>query len=136
LILILSCLCLTQVSQYTPVAFELGHFRVNASLSPEATQALGHISPAAGNAVSDSTYPQDQPTSIDNVKVPADAFPLPQARAVHDVDPDEDAVSVTTRTDDDPVRDAFDQALDQSKLSDDEDEEEIVWQPGYAFLLL
>lgn len=53
----------------------------------------------------------------------AAGIPVPGLNTLSVADRDEDTVSVTTRTDDDPVRDAFHHVLDGS------DDDEIVWQP-------
>lgn len=44
---------------------------------------------------------------------------------------DDDNVSLTTRTDDDPVRDAFCRVIDGPDDAYSSDGEQIVWQPRY-----
>ena len=48
-------------------------------------------------------------------------------------EPEEDLISVTTRTEDDPVREAFERALNDSSLlqfgPDDDEQDEIVYSP-------
>ena len=76
-----------------------------------------------------------QPTSRDRLgktQAPEDPF---QSRVMRDPDVDEEPIddnqSVTTRTDDDIVREAFNIALQASDDEDeDEDDEQIVYQPG------
>lgn len=49
-------------------------------------------------------------------------------------EPEDDAMTDTTRTDDDPVGDAFREALDGRRaVDDDEDGEVILWNPRFAF---
>jgi len=48
--------------------------------------------------------------------------------------PEDDAMTDTSRTDDDPVGDAFREALDDRRaVDDDEDGEVILWNPRFAF---
>ena len=56
---------------------------------------------------------------------------LPTAKS----DEEEDAASVTTRTDDDPVHLAFEIGLGPAD-TDTEDDDRVVWRPGYVLLLL
>ncbi|GJE98730.1 Telomerase activating protein Est1 domain-containing protein [Phanerochaete sordida] len=111
--------------EYTPIALKDGHFSLNASISA----AIGKVSEPEAFAV--------QKEAIDAAnRVPhrasVDLFSVPQARADADVDEEiaEDAQSVTTGTDGDPVGEAFRTALHASDEDEDEDEEQIVWQLG------
>ena len=44
---------------------------------------------------------------------------------------EDDSISMTTKTDDDYVREVFDHVIDNSSVLDDE-EEKIVWQAKYG----
>ena len=46
---------------------------------------------------------------------------------------EDDNVSIRTRTDDDPVRDAFSCVIDREEDGIDLDDEQILWQPKYAY---
>lgn len=69
-----------------------------------------------------------------------DSHPHPMVTSDQELDDDE--MTDTGRTDDDPVGDAFRQVLDNHDLSeneemeDDEDEDEIVWNPRSLISLL
>ncbi|EKM56730.1 uncharacterized protein PHACADRAFT_254023 [Phanerochaete carnosa HHB-10118-sp] len=119
--------------EYTPIAFLEGHFSLNASISAAIVKASESEVSGEKKAAVGAT---DRPKSVLTDEPPArvDHFSAPQSRAMRDPEVDEeaadDAQSVTTRTDDDPVRDAFAIALRASDEDDDDDEDVVVWQPN------
>lgn len=49
---------------------------------------------------------------------------------------EDDNISITTRTDDDPVRDAFKEALGSLEDNSADEDDRIVWQPRYVTQLV
>lgn len=120
--------------EYTPITYEEGHFSLNASVSAATTKAPEpEVSGVKGEA-SDAAGRLGESLSVERVLAQETHFTasLPQTTRGPDVEEDatEDAQSVTTRTDDDPIREAFEHALDASDEDEDEEEEKIVWQLG------
>ena len=49
-------------------------------------------------------------------------------------EPEDDAMTDTSQTDDDPVGDAFREVLDDRRVTDDEEDGEVIlWNPRFAF---
>lgn len=105
--------------QYTPTVLEDDHFRLNLAVS---------AATATASEPELSGVKEDTADAIDRLTQSVLTDRWGKVRADGDEDVPEDAQSITTRTDDDPVREAFEQALDAPE--DDDDEEQIVWQLG------
>ena len=107
------------------MSFDQGQITLNSSLSisvksPEPEAIEKRLARSDGAEITEQPH-----HSARLERVPPTTL-LPPLRKAHEED---DAFSVTTRTDDDPVREAF----NVPALDDDDDEEEvIVYQPRCA----
>lgn len=115
---------LTDLVQFTPVSFAQGHITLNASFS--ISGARSHGSEMIINRPARSNGAEPTEPSYSFVR-PARAPPATLLPSLQKSTQEDDTISVTTRTDDDPVGEAF-----KLPALDDDDEEVIVYQPRFV----
>nr|VWO99485.1 Uncharacterized protein [Ganoderma boninense] len=114
--------------EVSPLAFEDDKFVVKGLPEPTPNEAPIRTAPSKQTSRQYSKHSIPKPTS-----------PPLAPRISHEprpIEPDDDNMTDITRTEDDPVEQAFRTVLGASAEVDEEDEEdEIVWNPGLVFLL-
>ena len=108
--------------QGSPLTFADAKFVVKGL--PEAT---------AGEESVRAVAPKQAPRQYSKSSIPKPAPPPLAPRVQREprpVETDDDNMTDITRTEDDPVEQAFRMALGASAEVDEEDEDEIVWNPG------
>jgi len=95
--------------------------------SVEEIRVTSHSEADRGNSVTDANVPIHQQQLL--VKIRDNSLDL---HPKQDSDAD-DMTEFTSRTDDDPVRDAFKFLNTSEDIVDDDEEDQIVWDPRYVF---
>jgi len=100
--------------------------------NPEAVEevrvASSHLDVGRGHGIADSNVPIRQQQLLAKIRDNSlDLHPK--------CDPDaDDMTELTSRTDDDPVRDAFKFLNTPDEIVDDDEEDQIVWDPRFVVL--
>jgi protein SMG7 len=100
--------------------------------NPEAVEEVrvaSHPEVNSGHSVADANVPIHQQQLLATIR--DNSLDLHPKR-----DPDaDDMTELTSRTDDDPVRDAFKFLNTSEDIVDDDEEDEIVWDPRFVVLV-